>query len=246
MEASVARLVDLERLSAEQVDGMRAGISDAIEDLLEADRQAKAQLRKQLSKLEAQEDRLIELAADRTMSVPKLRAKLEQTTLQKAAVTEQLELTSERLSYAAEKAVAFIDLLREPGTVYRNTPDTIRRDLLGALFSHILVSVEETELASTPERTETNALIHDVALEVAAASRSTAETEKPPREAARGRKSEESHSIPLVRGLSKTRLAGVPGLEPRTTEPESAVLPITPYPNAEFEKNCAGPGWPDR
>lgn len=25
-------------------------------------------------------------------------------------------------------------------------------------------------------------------------------------------------------------VAGVPGLEPRTTEPESAVLPITPYP----------------
>jgi hypothetical protein len=26
-------------------------------------------------------------------------------------------------------------------------------------------------------------------------------------------------------------LAGVPGLEPRLTEPESAGLPITPYPN---------------
>src|SRR4051794_23317571 len=27
------------------------------------------------------------------------------------------------------------------------------------------------------------------------------------------------------------RCAGVPGLEPRLTEPESVVLPITPYPN---------------
>ena len=26
-------------------------------------------------------------------------------------------------------------------------------------------------------------------------------------------------------------MAGVPGLEPRLTEPESAGLPITPYPN---------------
>ena len=26
-------------------------------------------------------------------------------------------------------------------------------------------------------------------------------------------------------------VAGVPGLEPRLTEPESAGLPITPYPN---------------
>jgi hypothetical protein len=33
------------------------------------------------------------------------------------------------------------------------------------------------------------------------------------------------------RGLTPDN-AGVPGLEPRTTEPESAVLPITPYPKA--------------
>ncbi|CCH80493.1 hypothetical protein BN12_970004 [Nostocoides japonicum T1-X7] len=33
-------------------------------------------------------------------------------------------------------------------------------------------------------------------------------------------------------------MAGVPGLEPRTTEPESAVLPITPYPK--------GVSWPLR
>ena len=38
---------------------------------------------------------------------------------------------------------------------------------------------------------------------------------------------------PVIRGF---RLAGVPGLEPRTTEPESAVLPITPYPNGQEQK----------
>ena len=37
--------------------------------------------------------------------------------------------------------------------------------------------------------------------------------------------------------------AGVPGLEPRLTEPESAGLPITPYPNttsAEFTVRIKG------
>ena len=29
-------------------------------------------------------------------------------------------------------------------------------------------------------------------------------------------------------------LAGVPGLEPRQAEPESAGLPITPYPTTRF------------
>jgi hypothetical protein len=37
----------------------------------------------------------------------------------------------------------------------------------------------------------------------------------------------------LLRALS---CAGVPGLEPRLTEPESAGLPITPYPIKAFAK----------
>ena len=33
--------------------------------------------------------------------------------------------------------------------------------------------------------------------------------------------------------------AGVPGLEPRLTEPESAGLPITPYPTEKIALGCA-------
>ena len=36
---------------------------------------------------------------------------------------------------------------------------------------------------------------------------------------------------PENRASISVKLAGVPGLEPRTTVPETAVLPITPYPN---------------
>ncbi len=39
--------------------------------------------------------------------------------------------------------------------------------------------------------------------------------------------------------FSKTLFAGVPGLEPRLTEPESAGLPITPYPKIGSAKNTA-------
>src|SRR5699024_7054783 len=39
------------------------------------------------------------------------------------------------------------------------------------------------------------------------------------------------HNTDVAHADSRYRdLAGVPGFEPRTTEPESAVLPITPYP----------------
>ena len=43
-----------------------------------------------------------------------------------------------------------------------------------------------------------------------------------------------------TRGIPRVSLAGVPGLEPRTTEPESAVLPITPYPKGSRRNGRQG------
>ena len=42
-----------------------------------------------------------------------------------------------------------------------------------------------------------------------------------------------NEKTPCKQGIRGPDVAGVPGLEPRTTEPESAVLPITPYPNGQ-------------
>ena len=51
---------------------------------------------------------------------------------------------------------------------------------------------------------------------------------------------------PLNDGGSRStcdmRSAGVPGLEPRITEPESVVLPITPYPNWASPRKSRGRG----
>lgn len=51
-----------------------------------------------------------------------------------------------------------------------------------------------------------------------------------PRHAAGVKKNETEITSSPGSGLHMKSVAGVPGLEPRTTEPESAVLPITPYP----------------
>ena len=42
----------------------------------------------------------------------------------------------------------------------------------------------------------------------------------------------------------RTYCAGVPGLEPRLTEPESAGLPITPYPTIAIV--CSGEVYPTK
>jgi hypothetical protein len=71
-----------ERFNSDAIEGMATLIKEAVHDLLAADRDVKAQLRNQLAKLEAQEERLIDLAASGAVAVPKLRAKIEQTTFQ--------------------------------------------------------------------------------------------------------------------------------------------------------------------
>ncbi len=235
IEAKLAAVVEAEQVEAESIDAIRGLITATIDDMLLADRELKSQLRRQLKKLEAQEERLLDLAADATMPIAKVRAKLQETTLKKAAVSEQLQTTEDRLKYGSEKALAYIDLLREPGRLYRQSPDTARRDLLAALFSELLVYVDECELTTSGERTRANSMVRDIRdHHVDGEQAQSKANNENPRVQTGVSTSERSGSSSLVRGLSKTYLAGVPGLEPRTKESESSVLPITPYPNGSI------------
>jgi site-specific DNA recombinase len=231
VEAHIVRAMAAERFDGQAIDDMTMLIREAVHDLLAADRDAKAQLRQQLAKLETQEERLIDLAATGAVSVPKLRAKIEQTTLQKEAVKEKLELTGDRLKYGAEKAMAYLELLREPGELYQGASDAVRRDLLAAFFNRLIVYVEDDRIRVESDRNRVNTAIRDLhaATGSTEARRSSMKTENP-RDQAGSSVVEKSRTSSFDRGLSKNHLAGVPGFEPRTKESESSVLPVTPYP----------------
>jgi site-specific DNA recombinase len=232
IEAHLTRVVAGERLTIEAIEGLKSLVTTTIDDLLGAERDAKAQLQKQLRKLEAQEERLIELAADGTLPISKIRSKIEQTTMQKEAIKEKLAVTSERLKYGAEKAIAYLDLLRDPGDLYRNAPTPVRRDLLAAFFSRLIVYVEYDGVRVESERNSANNNVRELQGHYERAeSQSITENTKTPRPRAGSSKfNPRASSFDL--GLSNADLAGVPGLEPRTKESESSVLPITPYPTA--------------
>ncbi|MGV8883835.1 MAG: recombinase zinc beta ribbon domain-containing protein [Rhodoglobus sp.] len=70
LEALVVRAVAAEQYERDAIDDMSALITSSVHDLLAADRDVKAQLRIQLSKLEMQEERLIDLAASGAVAVP--------------------------------------------------------------------------------------------------------------------------------------------------------------------------------
>lgn len=240
-------VVAAERLTPDAIDGMRASVTDAINNLLASDRDTKAQLTKQLRKLEAQEERLIELAATGTLPIAKIRERIETTTLQAEAIREKLDVTLDRLQYGADTALAYIDLLGEPGDLYQRASDTVRRDLLSAYFSKLIVRVEDNKIQITGERNDANRGIREVHSRQDAASADRApRTTKPPRSRAGRSENKRTMASSFDHGSSNVRVAGVPGLEPRTTEPESAVLPITPYPKGETSASHRESSLPER
>ena len=233
IEDYILPVVANERLTKESINRMKARLVEAIDNLLAEDRDVKAQLRKQLDKLEAQEERLIDLAASGSLPIAKIRERIEHTSLQKEAIREKLERTVERLRYGADTAMAYIDLLASPESLYSRASDLVRRELLSAYFEHLVVQAPEDGAGHVEgNRNELNVRVrqleHDKQL--AASSQLPSQTKTP---RARAGSFESVTVSSFDRGSSNSLLAGVPGLEPRTTEPESAVLPITPYPKGE-------------
>lgn len=150
--------------------------------------------------------------------------KRETTRLQRESIAEKLERTEERLTYGAEKAAGFLTLLRQPGKLYRQAENGARRDLILTFFNRMLVEIEDT-LDLEGERNEANLAIrrvlprHERQAQTKISSGETAEGDN-----------QAFKQFACSPGSNKNDVAGVPGLEPRTTVPETAVLPITPYP----------------
>ena len=231
LEDEIVKVMSAEMFDAQTIDDLSNLIAETVSMLLAADKETKAGLARQLKQLEAQEERLIDLAANGTYSVPRLRDKLEETTIQKGVVQEKLARTVDRLHYSAETALSFIQLLQNPGELYRNAPNSVRRDLLEAFFVRLRIYEDGESVRIEAERTEANQSFHNAAVTVRAArSKKDAEKSKTPRKSARSSDSLEKMPVHLALGLNKNTIAGIPGLEPRMTVPETVVLPITPYP----------------
>ncbi len=219
IEAAIVPKVSEERLSEDVLTGMQEAVSASVANILAQDRDTKTQLKKQLDKLEAQEERLIELAATGALPMSKIRARIEKTAMQRAAVEEQLEFTVDRLQYTAESVLSFLALLVDPGTLYGRASDAVRRDLLTAYFNRLVVYVADEGIKIEAERHDANARIREIHGRVAnARQNAVSEQNKTPRSRAGSSVSVSNEASSFDQGLSNYDVAGVTGLEPRTTE----------------------------
>ncbi len=215
LEAAVARVVAAERFDAADLAEVKGELRRALEALQASDQEEKNALRKELRKLEEQEERLIDLAADGTLNVDKLRQRLQDVTLRKGAIAERLAKTAERIQQGVDKAFAYADLLEEPGRLYQTVPDNVRRDLLGAFFKRLLARITDGDLTVTSERTEVNATLHDWRAQhhLSEAAEEPRKTKRAPRDLAEGSPSV-LHRVIQSKGLNKPVLVGVTGFEP--------------------------------
>ncbi len=218
LEDAVTKAVAAERIETFTLDRIDQGIGAVLDDLQATERHTKQALTKQLAKITQQEARLVDALADGDLPVPQLREKLQQLMLQKGAVEERLARTNESLRVGADRARAAIELVRDPGALYRALPETSRREFIQALFHRLYAEVTDTDILTSKERTAGNDALHTLSThmgdhEVVAEP----EIKKIPGSDAENLDVERESLLSQVIGSNKTYLVAGAGLEPATS-----------------------------
>ena len=188
-----------------------------LDDLQASERQTKDALQMQLSKIAAQEARLVDALADGDLPVPQLREKLQQLMLQKGAVEERLARTNESLRIGAGCARAAIDLVRDPGSLHAALPDVSRRELIQALFHRLYAEITDTDALTSNQRTADNDALHGLSTRMGDNGISAEPDTKIPGIPAEDLDVENEPLHSQVNGSNKTNLVAGAGLEPATS-----------------------------
>ena len=125
--------------------------------------------------------------------------------------------TQERLNYGAELVLAYVDMVADPIELYNRVPDHVRRDLLGAMFTQLVVHVEDDTLVIDSERTEVNGALHawNAQRRLSEQLDESPTKKRIPRISARDSLST-FEKVPLSKGWNILNMVGLTGFEPAT------------------------------
>lgn len=104
-------------------------------------------LTKQLTKLDAREQRLIDLAADGLLSRAKIRERSNAIKLERSRIQASLTDISGELALGADRLRACLDLVSDPATLYRDAPDDTRRQLNSTFYRRFYLDDEPLAVA---------------------------------------------------------------------------------------------------
>lgn len=210
VERAVATLFGTAALPESVLKEARERLQDALEHLLTRQREQRVRLSKELKKLEAKEERLVDIAAEGELPPEIVRKRLRELQIKKNGVSAKLASTEDFLRSKTESAMIYLDLMEKPRALFLSASDGVRRMLLSAFFSRIWIHDDGYQVTASSE-------YQPVVADIRSAVREAAANEK-----SAGDGSDASSSEPLTQYLevicsSKTTLVAGAGLEPATS-----------------------------
>ena len=137
VEDAAARCFAAEQERADFLATLRTQVEDAMVENTELDQEMRANLSRQLKKLDVREERLRDLASDGDLSTPKLRARLATVALERGALEERISRTDADFERGARTLLTYLDMLSDPQSLYEGSPDEVKRQLLEAFYERL-------------------------------------------------------------------------------------------------------------
>ncbi|MEV7768127.1 recombinase family protein [Microbacterium sp. NPDC086615] len=139
LERALTREFASLRLSPDAIDEAKGEVQAALNHVLSRHADQRARLQKELKKLDVQEERLVDLAADGALATHKLRTRLRDLQIKKHEVRTSLDTTTESLQQHTEMVLSYLDLMARPDALFTAATGAVKRKLLAAFFSRIWV-----------------------------------------------------------------------------------------------------------
>ena len=121
-------------------DQLEAAMAD--QQRMTADLQAS--LTKQLAKLDAREERLIDLAADGVLTRSRIQERSNAIQLERARLQASLTDTTAELGVGAQRLRDCLDLVTDPTQLYNQSPDASRRQLNQTFYQRFFLNDEDS------------------------------------------------------------------------------------------------------
>jgi site-specific DNA recombinase len=109
----------------------------------------RASLRKQLTELDRQEDRFLDLIGDPEWPQDKIKARLQKVRESKQRITHQLEGTIDDLKPGRTVLLAALELLDQPHDLYETATDEARKMLNKAIFTRLYLDSTDRQPTAT-------------------------------------------------------------------------------------------------
>jgi site-specific DNA recombinase len=139
VEAAVESVYPALRFDAGLAERVRSAMREALAEREQTTVLLGRQLKKELARLDKQEENLIELAAEGGLAVTKVRNRLAAIQMQRDQVAERVDGQEEQLEVGMRLIEGALKLLDEPGGLYRSLAPDQRRLMNLAIFEKLYV-----------------------------------------------------------------------------------------------------------